>query len=137
MKLTATPLTSCAHTVRIEMPVRTAHPQDGKQRIQYEEGRGPSQGGTKLEERLGAEQTQSVIDQPSNAGRNDNDRVVVQSVPYHGTWPRTSRSSVVPIADTIAAATGPPSSIDARIGALATEATEPRGSFTGMALATR
>jgi len=60
----------------------------------------------------------------------------LNKVPYHGTWPRASRESVVPMKPTIAAAVGPPRAIAARIGATLTDATVPRGRRTGSALAT-
>src|SRR5688572_5444843 len=59
------------------------------------------------------------------------------TVPYQGTRPRISRSSVVPMRLTRAAAVGPPRSIEARIGADATETTTPRGRRTGSALAAK
>ena len=59
------------------------------------------------------------------------------AVPYQGTRPRTSRSSVVPRSATHPAATGPPSVIAARIGAIETETRVPRGILTGSAPAKR
>src|SRR4029078_254939 len=59
------------------------------------------------------------------------------AVPYQGTRPRRSRSSVVPRSATHPAATGPPSVIAARIGAIETETSVPRGIRTGRAPANR
>ena len=54
-----------------------------------------------------------------------------------GPRPRTSRSSVVPISATQPAATGPPSTIAAMIGAIETLTNVPRGIRTGSAPANR
>ena len=55
------------------------------------------------------------------------------SVPYHGIRPRSSRTSVVPISATQAAAVGPPSVAAAIRGAIDTATIVPRGIRTGRA----
>ena len=59
----------------------------------------------------------------------------LDAVPYQGTRPRISRSSVVPISATHPAATGPPRVMAARRGAIATDTNVPRGMRTGRAWA--
>ena len=61
----------------------------------------------------------------------------LNTVPYHGMRPRTSRLSIVPITPTAAPASGPPRIAAPKIGAAATETTVPRGSCTGRALAAK
>ena len=87
---------------------------------------------TKIRLDLSDEPRTNSYDQPADqAGRTT--PAWFAAVPYQGTRPRISRTSVVPTSATMPAATGPPRAIAAMIGAIATETRLPRGIRTGRA----
>ena len=136
MRFAATPLTSWAQTVLIGTPVRAARTMTASAQVSAKKialvpsaTANPNRG---LAADTGRRRSNAIPATTTAAAA----AAWLYKVPYHGTCPLNSRSSVVPMRVTTAPATGPPKNMAARIGADPTDTTLPLGSLTGIALAT-